>query len=198
MLLLACALQSVSAGDMVSDFAAKVAKSCVSFDYAFKYTAEAPVTGSGGVVLQQNCYKMIGGGMEIWSDGKTRWTVDHSAREAYIEAVETSNIDYISNPSALIMAVGSVFTQSAASPAVFNGKSVTSVTLHPSVSDTGLQSVLMYFGPSTLPVGLVATLDDGTKVTITLKNFTLDPISKQSFSFDMSRLGNSYFVTDLR
>ena len=198
LLLLAGFSFSLSAGDIIREFSSRVASSCVSFDYSFSVSGETPVTGAGGVIFQNDCYKMLSSGMEIWCDGRTRWTVDHSSEEAYIETVDPSSTDYVSNPSALILAVGSVFTQTSLKPSTFNGKSATSVTLVPSVSGTGLSQVVMYFSADNVPVGAVITVDDGTRATFVIKNFSAAPLSGQSFSYDVKRLGKTYVVTDLR
>lgn len=41
---------------------------------------------SGSLVLQGDCYHAKGNGLEIYSDGHTRWTVDRESKEVYIES----------------------------------------------------------------------------------------------------------------
>ena len=197
MLLMGAAL-SAFAGDIIKEFSSRVASSFVSFDYSFTVSSDTPVTGSGGVIFHGNCYKMLASGLEIWCDGKTRWTMDHSSKEVYVEEVDAAAVDYASNPSSLILAIGSVFTQTASRQTTFNGKSVTEVTLVPSVSDTGLSQVVMFFSSGNVPAGAVITLDDGTKTTFSIRNYSAVPHSDQSFSYNLKGLGKSYLVTDLR
>ena len=40
---------------------------------------------SGTLILEGNCYFAKGNGIEIYCDGKTRWTVDPEEKEVYIE-----------------------------------------------------------------------------------------------------------------
>ncbi|MBO6169752.1 MAG: hypothetical protein J6O51_07240 [Bacteroidales bacterium] len=58
----------------------------VSFDYSLTTAEKVPVKHSGSAVIEGNCYRIDDNGMEIWCNGKTRWTVDNVAREVYIEA----------------------------------------------------------------------------------------------------------------
>lgn len=41
---------------------------------------------SGDVLIQGGCYRVQGGGMEIYCDGSTRWIVDRSGKEVYVES----------------------------------------------------------------------------------------------------------------
>ena len=59
-----------------------------SLNYAFTIAEPAPVQLSGTLLAQGECYRAIGNGMEIYCDGKTRWTVDPESKEVYIETAE--------------------------------------------------------------------------------------------------------------
>lgn len=48
--------------------------SCVTFSYSFTMRGNAPVRGEGTAVLQGNMFIVKGNGVEIWCDGKLRWT----------------------------------------------------------------------------------------------------------------------------
>ena len=60
----------------------------LSQNYAFTIAEPAPVQLSGTLLAQSECYRAIGNGMEIYCDGKTRWTVDPESKEVYIETAE--------------------------------------------------------------------------------------------------------------
>ena len=60
----------------------------ISLNYAFTIAEPAPVQLSGTLLAQGECYRAIGNGMEIYCDGKTRWTVDPESKEVYIETAE--------------------------------------------------------------------------------------------------------------
>ena len=52
------------------------------------------------MTVQGNAYLLKGDGLEVYSDGKVRWTLDRSAKEAMIDAV--SGEDITSNPAAIV------------------------------------------------------------------------------------------------
>ena len=58
----------------------------VSLNYSCAVDGYAPVELSGSLLLQGNCYRAEGNGVEIYCDGSTRWTVDREEKEVYIES----------------------------------------------------------------------------------------------------------------
>lgn len=57
----------------------------VSLEYDCETQDPSSLHLSGTIILQGNCYFAKGNGMEIYCDGKTRWTVDPEEKEVYIE-----------------------------------------------------------------------------------------------------------------
>ena len=55
---------------------------------------------SGDVVVEGNAYRLDGLGLEIYSDGQTRWSLDREAAELVIENVDSSDI--ATNPALLM------------------------------------------------------------------------------------------------
>lgn len=60
----------------------------ISLHFSCVFTADVPVALAGTLLLQGECYRAQGSGMEIYCDGTTRWTVDPEAKEVYIETAE--------------------------------------------------------------------------------------------------------------
>lgn len=58
----------------------------ISLQYACTIAQPAPVQLSGDLLIQGDCYRAKGNGMEIYCNGTTRWTVDPESKEVYIEA----------------------------------------------------------------------------------------------------------------
>ena len=56
---------------------------------------------SGHVSVQGNAFRLDGLGLELWSDGSTRWTMDSVAKELLIEAVDGE--DLLTNPALLVL-----------------------------------------------------------------------------------------------
>lgn len=76
----------------------------VSFDYTYSLIqngVEGDTVSSGKVLVQGNAFRLDGLGLELWSDGSTRWTLDRSAKELLIEPVEAGDI--LTNPALLVL-----------------------------------------------------------------------------------------------
>ena len=65
--------------------AAHLATDRISLHYACTIAHPAPVQLSGELLIQGDCYRAVGNGMEIYCNGTTRWTVDPESKEVYIE-----------------------------------------------------------------------------------------------------------------
>ncbi len=65
--------------------AAHLATDRISLHYACTLAQPTPVQLSGELLIQGDCYRAKGNGMEIYCDGTTRWTVDPESKEVYIE-----------------------------------------------------------------------------------------------------------------
>ena len=79
------------AQDFIGELATLVKGSRVSCDYTYRTVSGTVLTGTGNAVLQGDCYCLKGNGLEIISDGKTRWTVDPAGKEVYVEAATEFN-----------------------------------------------------------------------------------------------------------
>ena len=75
----------------------------VTFDYVYYLSKdgrpEFEVT-SGKVTVQDNAYVMTGLGLEVFSDGTTRVSLDRTAKEVLVETVEKE--DVFTNPALFI------------------------------------------------------------------------------------------------
>lgn len=76
----------------------------VSFDYTYSLIqngVEGDTVSTGQVLVQDNAYRLDALGLELWSDGTTRWTLDRSAKELLIEPVAEGDI--LTNPALLVL-----------------------------------------------------------------------------------------------
>ena len=75
----------------------------VTFHYTYslsqKGSSFTPIT-EGDVTVEGNAYILQGLGMEVISDGTTRWTLDRDAKEAMVEKVQKE--DLFTNPALFI------------------------------------------------------------------------------------------------
>ena len=168
------------------------------FNYSFEVKGDIPMKGNGAAALCGEAYHIFGNEMEIWCDGKTRWTIDRNTCEAYVEAVDADAYDYISNPATLLEALPRAFEIRSVSDVTLGGKALKLVRLVPAVGDTGLKSVGLYLDGA-VPARVSITVDDGTETLFRLTGFTVREKSDASaFAFDIASLGADYVVTDLR
>jgi outer membrane lipoprotein-sorting protein len=85
MLLLLAAQCAFSQSAQIKAIMEKRNTNRVSLDYSCTFTRQAPLKLDGTLLIQGDCYLAKGNGMEIYCNGKTRWTVDPESREVYIE-----------------------------------------------------------------------------------------------------------------
>lgn len=204
-LLLSASCLSVQARSKVLDsFITKVSSSLVTFDYSFTCLVNGTkMTGDGKVELQDDCFRVQGNGLDIWCDGKTRWTIDTFAEEVVAESVGAAE-GLMTNPALLITSVDDAFRETSSGSATFAGAAVDTSVLTPLTkgkSSMDIASLTLYFkkGTSTLS-GVEVKLNDGTVTKFTLKNFSFGAKTKgkESFRFNEKTLDSSYVVTDLR
>lgn len=74
-----------AAQPQLDQIAAHLQTDRISLHYDCTYTEDTPVKLSGILLIQGDCYRAIGNGMEIYCDGATRWSVDPASKEVYIE-----------------------------------------------------------------------------------------------------------------
>ena len=155
-------------GGPLEGFAASLASGEVSFKYSFEVKGDIPMTGNGTAALRGASYHVFGNGMDLWCDGKTRWTIDRNAREAYIEAVDPDAADYLSNPASLLSALDRAFEVQSVSDVTLSGKKLRAVKMTPA------------------------------ETLFRISGYSVKEKSDAAFSFDIASLGAEYVVTDLR
>ncbi len=205
--ILAAAVPSGAKSKTLSSFIDKVSSSLVSFEYSFTMRtakSSAKMTGSGDVRVQDNAFVMNGNSLEVWCDGRLRWTVDRLAEEALVELVDESADVYATNPALMITSVDAAFEEVSFGAGKFQGKSVDSSVLSPvnkGKYSMDINELKLYFksGTTTL-VGAEVKLNDGSVSEFIIKDFSFSDRleTKESFRFDEKTLDDSYVVTDLR
>ena len=205
--ILAAAVPSGAKSKTLSSFIDKVSSSLVSFEYSFTMRtakSSAKMTGSGDVRVQDNAFVMNGNGLEVWCDGRLRWTVDRLAEEALVELVDESADVYATNPALMITSVDAAFEEVSFGTAKFAGKTVDASSLTPVLkgkSSMDIAGLKLFFKSGTTElVGAEIKLNDGSvsEFSISGLSFSAKGQEKGSFRFDEKTLGNSYVVTDLR
>ena len=81
-----CTLGTLRAQSAVTDeIIARLGDSRVSLKFSCTIEDGVSIELSGSLFAQGNCFILKGNGLEIYSDGKTRWTVDPKEKEVYLE-----------------------------------------------------------------------------------------------------------------
>ena len=73
----------------------------VSFSYALTATDKVQVKTNGTALIDGECYRISGNGLDIYCDGSTKWTIDNQAKEVYLEPSEGTR-EFLADPSALL------------------------------------------------------------------------------------------------
>lgn len=79
---------TAAAQPQLDKIAAHLQTDRISLHYDCTYTEDTPVRLTGELLIQGECYRAKGNGMEIYCDGTTRWSVDPASKEVYIETAE--------------------------------------------------------------------------------------------------------------
>ena len=199
LLLVFLGIAAAGQNNIVTDFARSLSGSCAGFSYVYSAGGQLPLSGSGTVRLQDDAFIMKGDGLEVYCDGATRWTVDTAAEECYIEDVKDGGAGYEANPALLVGAVDKAFTLKGTSQTTFAGQKVTQATLVPSSKGGNITELRLMLTAAKKPAGLLVSTSDGNVITITVKDFALEPAtSGEAFRFDTSKLNKNYLITDLR
>ena len=94
---------TAAAQPQLGEIAAHLQTDRITLRYDCTYTEDTPVRLSGILLIQGDCYRAVGNGMEIYCDGTTRWSVDPVSKEVYIEPAEglSELLEYRNSLSAL-------------------------------------------------------------------------------------------------
>jgi len=186
-----------AAGDVLNGFVRKASSSLVAFAYTYSVNAKVKIQGSGNAMVQGEAFYMKGNGLEIWCNGRTRWTVDRASGEALIESVGAIQDDYETNPAKIISSVYKAFDVVSEIRGTFHGKSVEIVTLTPKVRSS-IKLLKLCFAGEKL-VGAFATVSDGTVTEFVISNMAFKPKGSLSrFTLNEKSLGKAFVITDLR
>ena len=191
--LLLCALPA-KADRVLDAFSAKAASSTVEFNYSFAVKSESiPFTGDGKASVCGEGFHVKGNGLDIWCDGKNRWTVDTDAKEVIVEKVSGADDSYSVNPALFITNV-SAFKELSSGDAAFRGKTYHCVALSPKVQSS-ISEVKLFFTGNDLKSASVK-LKDGTVTEFVISGLVFSD-KRSSYTFDQKSLGSSWIVTDL-
>ena len=100
-IILAAACISAAAQNSAAALLKRVEGKRLSFDFTLTTADKVPVKHNGSVLIDGSCYHVEDNGMDIWCDGRTKWTVDNAAKEVYVED-PGGEADILASPSTLL------------------------------------------------------------------------------------------------
>lgn len=134
-LLLAAIAPALKAQDSTESLKQLLEGNRVSFSYALTAQDKVQVRSDGTALIDGECYRISGNGLEIYCDGSTKWTVDTHAKEVYLESSDGTR-EFLANPSAWLgqvhnltvgeKVVSGIFRDPAGSEISFRFTSITS------------------------------------------------------------------------
>lgn len=185
----------MEAQDAVSEFASRVASSMTSCSYRMTMAKAGSVgiATEGTMLLQDASYRLEGGGLQIWCDGKSLWTVDKAAGEVVIE-----NAGCQDHPALILSNLKNDFTwKTQAQSSSFATSPAGLYRLTP-VRPGDLTGMDLFFdrqGQTLL--GAVISLKDMTSITLFFSSFRFSP-KDDSLPFCPPPFDYGWVVTDLR
>lgn len=173
-----------------------LSSSFVEMEYT--YSAEVKglkVVGKGTLQIQDEMWHNNGNGLEMWCDGSTVWTADHSLKEAVIEPVyEDESI--ASNPAAMFVRMPDMF-EVVRSFDSKDGKAVVYVLKPLEDAPVEYFNVEIMKSDSSIRSGSFA-LDDGSAVSISVQSMSVKEKRPVTVFRPSQIFDSSWVVTDLR
>lgn len=173
-----------------------LSSSFVEMEYT--YSAEVKglkVVGKGTLQIQDEMWHNNGNGLEMWCDGSTVWTADHSLKEAVIEPVyEDESI--ASNPAVMFVRMPDMF-EVVRSFDSKDGKAVVYVLKPLEDAPVEYFNVEIMKSDSSIRSGSFA-LDDGSAVSISVQSMSVKEKRPVTVFRPSQIFDSSWVVTDLR
>lgn len=175
-------------------FVEKITDSPVRFEYTMDMVSDkAPVKASGEVSLQGRCFRMTGNGIESRCDGRTLWTVDSMAKEAYIEDADSAENILLANPLLLIT---SLMDNMKVVSERTDANTVT-VTLRADDRRMDVDEVIIVLSRSGNRLMGAELKKDGTSIVFDIPSFEYVSVSFDPSIFRYGSFGRDWVVTRL-
>lgn len=180
----------------------RAASSEISFSYTYSASSgKVSMSGRGEVLLHGDAYRLEVDGLEVYCDGKDRWTLDRKAREVVVEQVAPGDADLSANPALLLSRAADFFSLAGTDQCSVDGEQLLRMDLSP-VDCPQFRAVSIYIasdGSDTVKKVSV-TSADGTVTDFVLSDYRYSPAvdDLSRFRADVSALDTSWVITDLR
>ena len=154
----------------------------------------------GKVTAQKSKFKLIASkGIEVYCDGKTKWTYMKDVQEVNIQDVDPEADDIFSDPVKFLTGQRKDFKYNYKGLVQEDGKTFTEIDYHPKNTKAPYHTIRLHIDEKTLtPYSIKYMGRDGTHYAVRIKSYMPDiDISNIDFTFDPSKYSDIE-VVDLR
>lgn len=158
--------------------------------YEIQFVLEMDGEFAGRIIVSGDKYFIDTEGMEVFSDGKVKYTYSLMDDEVILENADRTETDFLLNPSLFFKQDYGAFTHISKGSSTIGGRIVEVVELRPNKADSGISLITLYIDASTkLPVQLTTDLEQTDarsviKINKITPNVTVTP---SMFTFDKSK-----------
>jgi len=156
----------------------KTMKSYPSIDIRFTFTSEDGASGraesqDGRVLSKGSAFKLIMDEMEVYSDGKTKWSVMHDVDEINIQEVDPDSYDIFDNPINFFTVKNKDFTYSYKGSVIVGGKTMDKIEFEPKDKRAAYSAVELQIEKATqYPYQVSYIGKEGENYSVRVKTFT--------------------------
>lgn len=182
----------------------KSMKSYSSIDIRFTFTTEDEANGKmvsqdGRVLSKKDAFKLIMDELEVYSDGKTKWTVMHDVDEVNIQEVDPDSHDLMDNPINFFTVNNKDFKYSYKGSVIVGGKAMEKIEFEPKDKRAAYSAIELQIEKATqYPYQVSYIGKEGENYSVRVKTFVPNAkiediqlqFNEQSYS--------SYEIVDLR
>lgn len=162
----------------ILDGFSKAMKSYPAIDIRYTFATENSASGEmesqdGRVLIKGNAFKLIMDELEVYSDGKTKWTVMHDVDEITIQEVDPESNDIFDNPINFFTVNSKDFKYSYKGSVIIGGKAMEKIEFEPKDKRAAYSAVeLQIEGATQYPYQVRYVGKEGENYSVRVKTFT--------------------------
>ncbi len=195
--------QDSKAKSILDDFN-KAMKTYSSIDIRFAFITEDGASHKsesqdGRVLTKGSAFKVIMNEMEVYSDGKTKWTVMHDVNEVNIQEVDPDSYDLLDNPINFFTVNNKDFKNSYKGSVIVGGKAMEKIEFEPKDKRSAYSAVELQIEKATkYPYQISYIGKEGESYIVRVKTFTPNAkVEDVQLEFNQSSY-SGYEIIDLR
>lgn len=155
----------------------KSMRSHPSIDIRFTFTSDDEVnniveTKDGRILSKGDAFKLVMDELEVYSDGKTKWTVMHDVDEINVQEVDPDSYDMLDNPVNFLTVSNKDFKYSYKGSTIIGGKAMEKIEFEPKDKRAAYSAIELRIEQSTLyPYEVNYIGKEGENYSVRIKSF---------------------------